>query len=78
VANPTTRQAAKIELTIPGELFEQLCRIADASGLRDATEAAMVGLAEWAAARQADLDNRDPAEKYFVNEALDELFARRK
>jgi hypothetical protein len=71
-------QTAKIELIIPAELFEQLCRIADASGLRDATEAAMVGLAEWAAARQADLDDRDPAEKYFVNEALDELFARRK
>ena len=63
---------------IPGELFEQLRRIAAASGLRDATEAAIVGLAEWAAARQVELDNRDPAEKYFVNEALDELFERRK
>jgi hypothetical protein len=78
VANPITRQTAKIELTIPGELFEQLCRIAEASGLCDAAEAAMVGLAEWTAGRQADLDNRNPAEKYFVNEALDELFERRK
>jgi hypothetical protein len=37
-----------------------------------------VGLAEWAAARQTELDNRDPAAKYFINDALDELFDRRK
>ena len=32
----------------------------------------------FAAARQAELDNRDPAQKYFINEALDELFERSK
>jgi len=68
----------RIELFLPAELAVQLGRIAEAGGLRDVAEAAIVGLAEWAAARQSELDNRDPAQKYFVNEALDELFHRRK
>jgi hypothetical protein len=78
VAKPGSLQGTRIELTIPAELFAQLGWIAEASGLRDATEAATVGLAEWAAGRQAELDNRDPAQKYFVNEALDQLFERRR
>lgn len=68
----------RIELTLPAALFAQLGRIAEASGLRDAVEAAIVGLAEWAAARQTELDSRDPAQKYFINEALEELFDRHK
>lgn len=78
MAKPGSLQGTRIELMIPAELFAQLGRIAEASGLRDATEAATVGLAEWAAGRQAELDNRDPAQKYFVNEALDQLFERRR
>jgi hypothetical protein len=79
VANPESGGSDTcIELTLPAELFAQLGRIAEASGLRDAVEAAIVGLAEWAAARQTELDNRDPARKYFINEALDELCDRRK
>jgi len=78
VAKRTSAQGTSLELTIPVELFDQLCRIAEASGLRDAIEAATVGLAEWAAIRQTELDNRDPAQKYFINEALDELFERHK
>jgi len=78
VAKRADTRGPSIELILPAELFAQLGRIAEASGLRDATEAAIVGLAEWAAARQAELDNRDPAQKYFINDALDQLFDRRK
>ena len=76
--NHNSAQETRIELTLPAELFAQLGRIAVASGLRDATEAALVGLTEWAAARQTELDNRDPAAKYFINDALDQLCDRRK
>ncbi len=78
MTTPVGQQDTKIELSLPAELFDQLCRIAEAHGLRDAAEAAIAGLAEWAALRQAELDNRDPSRKYFVNEALDELMTRRK
>jgi len=78
VAKRAGPQGPSIELILSAELFAQLGRIAEASGLRDATEAAMVGLAEWAAGRQTELDNRDPAQKYFINDALDQLFDRRK
>jgi hypothetical protein len=38
----------------------------------------MVGLAEWVSRRKSELDDRDPNEKYLVNEALDELLAKKK
>ncbi len=36
--------------------------------------AAMEGLAR----RKAEIDDHDPAQRYFVNEALDELVARKR
>jgi hypothetical protein len=69
---------SRLEILVPRELLEELERIAAATGLRDAQEAAVVGLAEWVGARKAELDNRDPSRKYFINEALDELLTRRK
>jgi hypothetical protein len=37
----------------------------------------MVAIAEWTARRVAELDDRDPSQKYIVNEALDELIAKK-
>ncbi len=68
----------KLELHLPMETLRELERIAQAAGLADAVEAAKLGLIEWVARRKAELDNQDPAQKYFVNEALDELFAAEK
>jgi hypothetical protein len=68
----------KLELILPAELFEALTRIAGTAGYRDAHEAAIIGLAEWTAQKLAELDNRDPSQRYFVNEALDELRSRKK
>lgn len=68
----------KIEIDLPDELFAQLMRVAEAMGISNPAEAATVGLAEWVSRRKSELDDRDPNEKYEVNEALDELLEKKK
>ncbi len=68
----------KIQIEVPDELFEQLMRVAEAMGISNPEEAATVGLAEWVSRRKSELDDRDPNEKYEVNEALDELLEKKK
>jgi hypothetical protein len=59
-------------------LASELERIADAFEIRDVNEAALIGLADWIARRKSELDDRDPAQRYFINEALDQLATRKK
>jgi hypothetical protein len=68
----------KIQLELPEELFAQLMQVAESMGILSAAEAATVGLAEWVARRKSELDDRNPSEKYIVNEALDELLEKKK
>ena len=68
----------KIQIDVPDELFAQLMQVAEAMGISNPEEAATIGLAEWVSRRKADLDDRDPNEKYVVNEALDELLDKKK
>ena len=68
----------KIQIDVPEELFAQLMRVAEAMGISSPAEAATVGLAEWVSRRKSELDDRDPNEKYEVNEALDELLEKKK
>jgi len=68
----------KIQIELPDELFAQLMRVAEAIGISNPEEAATVGLAEWVSRRKSELDDRDPNEKYAVNEALDELLEKKK
>jgi hypothetical protein len=68
----------KIQIDLPDELFDQLMQVARAMGISNPEEAATIGLAEWVSRRKSDLDDRDPNEKYIVNEALDELLAKKK
>lgn len=63
----------RIEIDLPEEMFGELMRVAETIGLASPSEAALVGLAEWIFQRRAELDNRDPSQRYFVNEALDQL-----
>jgi len=63
----------KIQLILPDELFAQLERIAGALGIPDPAEAAVIGVAEWVSRLKSELDDRDPEQRYFINEALDEL-----
>jgi hypothetical protein len=67
-----------IQIEVPDELFAQLLKVAEAMGISNPEEAAMVGLAEWVSRRKSELDDRDPNEKYAVNEALDELLEKKK
>jgi len=71
---PVTR----IILELPEGLANELERIAEAFEIRDVNEAAMIGLADWIARRKSELDDRDPAQRYFINEALDQLATRKK
>jgi hypothetical protein len=72
------RLSRKIQIEVPDELFAQLMRVAEAMGISNPEEAATVGLAEWVSRRKSELDDRDPNEKYVVNEALDELLEKKK
>jgi hypothetical protein len=64
-------KAIKVEL--PDELWAGLSEVADALGISSVEEAAVIAIAEWTARRKTELDDRDPAQRYFVNQALDEL-----
>jgi metal-responsive CopG/Arc/MetJ family transcriptional regulator len=68
----------RIELDLPDELYDLLGEVGEKVGLHDRNEAAVVAIAEWISQRKAELDDRDPDQKYFINEALDELIAKRK
>jgi hypothetical protein len=68
----------KIQIDLPDELFAQLMQVVEAMGISNPEEAATVGLAEWVSRRKAELDDRNPNEKYIVNEALDELVQKKK
>lgn len=68
----------KIELELPEELFAELDRIAEALGMASAVDTATFGLTEWIWRRKAELDDRDPQQQYFVNEALDALIRDKK
>jgi hypothetical protein len=68
----------RIDIVVPDELFDQLMRVAEAMGVSDPAQAATIGLAEWVSRRKSELDDRDPNEKYEVNEALDELLDKKK
>lgn len=69
--------ARKIELELPESIYADLERIAEAMGIASLHEAALVGLAEWVERRKSELDDRDPGERYFVNEALDDLIRKK-
>jgi len=64
-----------LKVDLPDELRAALSEVADALGISSAEEAAVIAIAEWTARRKAELDDRDPAQRYFVNQALDELAA---
>lgn len=64
-----------ISIELPEDLWATLIELAGALGIASADEAAIIAIAEWASRRRSELDDRDPAQKYFVNEALDQLAA---
>jgi hypothetical protein len=71
-------QLMRIAIELPDELFAQLVQVAEAMGISDPEEAAVIGLAEWVSRRKSELDDKDPSQKYLINEALDELAEKKK
>jgi hypothetical protein len=67
---------ARIEIDLPDELRGDLQTVAEALGIGSLPEAALIGIADWTSRRKAELDDRNPAQRYFVNEALDELISK--
>jgi hypothetical protein len=71
-------QLMRIAIELPDELFAQLVQVAEAMGISNPEEAAVIGLAEWVSRRKSELDDKDPSQKYLINEALDELAEKKK
>jgi hypothetical protein len=63
----------RIEIDLPDELSDDLQTVAGALGIPSLSEVALIGLADWTARRKAEIDDKNPSQRYFVNEALDEL-----
>lgn len=68
----------KIELMLPPELAADLERVATALGIASRAEAAQIAIGEWVAQHRDRINAADPPQKYFVNEALDELIAKQR
>ena len=68
----------KINIELPEEIFSQLCEVSRMLGIGDPAEAAVIAIAQWVSRRKSELDDRDPQQRYFINEALDELIEKKK
>ena len=66
----------RIEIDLPDELRDDLQTVAGALGIPTLSEAALIALADWTARRKAEIDDKNPSQRYFVNEALDELIGK--
>ncbi len=68
----------RIVLELSEELGDELVRITDAFEIADVNQAALIALSDWIARRRSELDEGDPEQRYFINEALDQLVAGKK
>jgi hypothetical protein len=68
----------RLVLQLPKNLIEELERVAGTLGLHGINDAAFVAISEWISTKKAEVEARDPQERYFVNQALDELIERRR
>lgn len=68
----------RLELEVSAELWSELRDIAQALGIDPPEQALIVAARDWLSRQREELGNRDPRSRYFVNEALDELAARKK
>jgi hypothetical protein len=66
-----------VSLRLDEDLCRELERLAADLGLGNIEDALRAAAGEWIARRKAELGDRDPAQRYFVNEALDELIAKK-
>ena len=67
-----------ITVELPVELFAELENLARALSFASPQEAAVAAIGDWTSRRKAEIEDRDPTQRYFINEALDQLLARKK
>jgi predicted DNA-binding ribbon-helix-helix protein len=67
-----------LRLELEDNLYRELEEVAARLGLGTIEDALRIAAADWLARRKAEIDDRDPTQRYFVNEALDELIARKR
>jgi len=67
-----------VSIELPDELWSALEQVARELGYMSPEQAATAGLAEWIMRRKSEIEDRDPSQRYFVNEALDDLEVKKK
>jgi len=67
-----------VSIELPVELWSALEQVARELGYMSPEQAATAGLAEWIMRRKSEIEDRDPSQRYFVNEALDDLEVKKK
>ncbi len=68
----------KITLALPAELGAELRRVARALGIEPPEAAVRLAIEDWVARNRALPGDSGAGEKYFVNDALDELIAKQR
>jgi hypothetical protein len=66
-----------IELRLDEDICRELEKLADGLALGNIEDALRAAAVDWIARRKAELGDRDPNQRYFVNEALDELMSKK-
>jgi hypothetical protein len=66
-----------LRIELPSEMVDRLRRAADRVGIIDLRDAVTAAVAEWCNRYGGEESDSATDEKYFVNQALDDLIARR-
>ncbi len=66
-----------LRLELDVVLCDDLEQAAADLGLGAIEDALRLAAVEWVARRKAEINDRDPNQRYFVNEALDELMKKK-
>ena len=66
-----------VSLELEASFCQELEALAARLGMGGLEEALKAAAEQWAASQRTEIDERDPGQRYFVNEALDELMARK-
>ena len=66
-----------VSLELEASFCQELETLAARLGIGGVEEALRAAAEQWVAGQRAESDDRDPSQRYFVNEALDELMARK-
>jgi hypothetical protein len=67
-----------IQLEMDEDLYGELKETAERLELGRVEDALRAAAADWLARRRAEMENRGADERYFVNQALDELMAKKR